>query len=318
MTNLFQDLRFGVRLLLRNPALTIVAALSLALGIGANTTIFTLVNAVLLNPLPVKDSSRLVALFTRDERNAGQFGALAPMSRPNFLDVRDRNDAFSGVVAAGFAPVNLSGRGEPEQVFGQVVSGNYFDVLGAPFALGRGFVSSEDERPGASPVVVLTDGLWQRRFGGRSDIIGDTIAINGRQFTVVGVTAEGFRGTTTLGGPELWVPLAMYKEIFTGFFLENWDSRRALLFQITGRLKDGVSIEQAQANMEALGKSLEQAFPTDNRGRSISVVPLAEATIFTPAFRRNFVIAGWMLMAIVGVVLLIACGNDAVRLRRTA
>jgi predicted permease len=309
MGTLLQDLKYGVRLLLRSPALTTVAALSLALGIGANTTIFTVVNAVLLDPLPVKDSARLVSVFTSDER-AGAFGAFAPMSRLNFEDLRTKNDTFADMIAATFAPLNLSGRGEPEQVFGQLVTGNYFDVLGAPFALGRGFRGAEDEVPGSSPVVVLAHGIWQRRFGGRTDIIGDTITINGRTFTVIGVTAEGFRGTTTLGGPELWAPFGVYREIASGFLLEGWDSRRSLLFQINGRLKDGVTVQQAEANLKALAKALEEQFPTDNRGRTTRVVPLSQSTI-NPGFRENMVIAGGLLMAIVGLVLLIACGNVA-------
>lgn len=310
MATLLQDLKYGVRLLRRSPALTIVAALSLALGIGANTTIFTVVNAVLLNPLPVRDSSRLVSVFTADERNTAAFGAFAPMSRPNFEDLRAKNDTLSDMIAAGFLALNLSGRGEPEQVFGQIVTGNYFDVLGAPFALGRGFRGAEDEKPGADPVAVLAHGLWQRRFGGRQDIVGETITINGRAFTVVGVTAEGFRGTTNLGGPQVWVPFGVHREVTSGFMLENWDSRRALLFQVNGRLKDGVSIDQAKSNLAALAKALEEQFPTDNRGRTTNIVPLAQSTI-NPAFRENIVMAGGLLMAIVGLVLLIACGNVA-------
>jgi predicted permease len=309
MATLLQDIRYGARLMLRSPALTVVAALSLALGIGANTTIFTVVNAVLLNPLPVKDSSRLVSVFTTDER-AGPFGAFAQMSRPNFEDLRDKNDTLDGMIAAAFVPMNLSGRGEPEQVFGEIVTGNYFDVLGAPIAAGRGFRASADDTPGASAVVVLSHGLWQRRYGGRADIVGDTITVNGRAFTVIGVTGEGFRGTTTLGGPEMWVPFGLHREVTTGFTAENWDSRRALLFQVNGRLRPGATAEQAQANLKGLAKALEEAFPSDNRGRTVTVVPLAQSTI-NPGFRENMVLAGGLLMAIVGLVLLIACGNVA-------
>ena len=308
MSTFLQDLKFGARLLLRSPALTAVAALSLALGIGANTTIFTIVNAVLLNPLPVEDSSRLVSVFTTDQR-ATAFGAYAPVSRPNFEDMRAKSDAFAGMIAAGFAPMNLSGRGEPEQVFGQIVTGNYFDVLGAPMAAGRGFRGAEDEQPGAT-TVVLAHGIWQRRYGGRTDIVGDTITINGRAFTVVGVAGEGFRGTTTLGGPELWVPFGAHREVTSGFVAENWDSRRALLFQVHGRLKDGVTLEQAQAGLQGIARSLEEQFPADNRGRTVTLLPLAQSTV-NPGFRENMVMAGGLLMGIVALVLLIACGNVA-------
>jgi predicted permease len=309
MLTLLHDFRYGVRLMLRSPATTTVAVLSLALGIGANTTIFTVVNAVLLNPLPLRDASRLMSVYTTDQR-AGPFGAFAQMSRPNFEDLRAKNDTFAGMVAAAFAPMNLSGRGEPEQVFGQIVTGDYFDVLGATMTLGRGFRGAADDQPGTAPVAVLSHGLWQRRFGGRTDIIGDTITINGRAFTVIGVAGEGFRGTTNLGGPEIWVPFGVHREVTSGFTAENWDRRRALIFQVNGRLRDGVTVEQAQANLQGIAKALEEQFPADNRGRTTTVVPLAQSTI-NPGFRQNMAIAGGLLMAIVGLVLLIACGNVA-------
>ena len=180
MAVLLQDLRYGARLLMRSPAMTAVVVLSLALGIGANTTIFTLVNAVLLNPLPVRDASQLVRVVTTEVRD-GVVTPLGAISRLNAVDVRDKNVVFDGVAAAGFAAVALSsGGGEPEQVFAQIASGNFFDVLGPPMAAGRTFVPDEDAQLGASPVVVLTYGLWQRRFGGRQDLIGQPIVINGQ------------------------------------------------------------------------------------------------------------------------------------------
>ena len=310
MATLLQDIRYGARLLLRSPALTIVAVLSLALGIGANTTIFTLVNAVLLNPMRVKDISRLVTLVTTEVRN----GTVVPMgatSRLNYQDFRDKNEVFSGIAAAGFAPMALSGTGgEPEQVFGQVVTGNYFDVLGAPVAAGRMFTLDEDAQLGAHPVVVLSHALWQGRFAGRTDLVGQTIDLNGRAFTVIGVAGEGFRGTTQIGGPALWVPLSMYREVMSGIALEFYNSRRGLGYQVHARLKDGVTVEQANANVAAIGKSLEESFPTDNRGRSFRVRPLIEGTL-PPAFQRQLMLSGSVLMAIVGLVLLIACGNVA-------
>jgi predicted permease len=310
MAILLQDLRYGARLLARNPALTIVAALSLALGIGANTTIFTLVNAVLLNPLPVKDVSRLVSVVVTEMRN-GQMTTLNGMSRINAEDIRDHNTVFSGLAISGFAPLALSGTaGEPEQIFGQIVTGNYFEVLGAPIAAGRTFRPDEDKELGAQPVVVLSHPLWMRRFGGSRDIVGKTITLNGRSFNVVGVTAEGFRGTFPVGGPALWVPMAMHREVLSGIALEFHNSRRGLGHQITARLKDGVTIEQARANVAALFKGLEERFPTDNRGRSATVLSIADGTL-PQAFRQNLVRIGGLLTAIVALVLLIACGNVA-------
>jgi predicted permease len=313
MNSMINDIRFGLRLLVRNPVLTLVAALSLGLGIGANTTIFTLVNEVFLRPLPMRDPSRLVAVFTTDDRNrSGGFGGTMPMSRLNFEDYRDKNQVLDGMTAMGFIPVGVSsGQGEPEQIFGQIVTGNYFSLLGAPMAAGRGFVPAEDSAPGAAPVVVLSYGLWQRRFGGAA-MVGQAITLNGRSFTVVGVTAEGFNGTGGVFGPALWVPWAMYREVTTGFLRNNWDSRRALNFQIVGRLKPGVTVEAAQANLGTIATALAEAYPNDNRGRSIAVLPLADTVLSpNPQQRQQFTTAGALLMVIVGVVLLIACANVA-------
>lgn len=310
MATLLQDIQYGARLMMRSPVLTTVAALSLALGIGANTTIFTLVNAVLLNPMPVRDISRVVAVVVSEMRN-GTMTPLGGISRLNAQDIRDSNNVFSGLTIAGFAPLALSGtEGEPEQVFGQIVTGNYFEVLGAPMAAGRAFTPDEDKQLGAHPVVVLSYPLWQRRFGGSREIIGSNITLNGRSFNVVGVTAEGFRGTTPIGGPALWVPMAMYREVLTGLGLEIYNSRRGLGNQAHARLKDGVTLEQARTNVAAIFKGLEESFPTDNRGRSATLLPLADGGL-PPAFRQNLVRAGGLLTAIVALVLLIACANVA-------
>ena len=309
MATLLQDLRYGLRLLVRNPALTIVAAVSLALGIGANTTVFTLTNAILLHPLPVRDISRLVMVGTSEVRN-GTPVFLMGTSRLNAEDLRAQNTVFSGVVVSGFVPVALSGRGEPEQVFGQIVSGNYFDVLGPPLAAGRGFAAEEDRQLAAHPVVVISHGLWQRRFGGSRDVVGTPISLNNLNFTVIGVTAEGFRGTFSVGGPDLWVPLAMYRDLLTGIPLEMYNTRRGLGYQAFARLKDGVTLEQARANAEAIANGLAESFPNDNRGRVFELRPLAEAT-FPPAFKQQLVLSATLCLSIVGLVLLIACGNVA-------
>ncbi len=311
MGTILNDVRFAIRLLSRSPVLTFVAALSLGLGIGANTTIFTLVNEVFLRPLPMKDPASLVSVFTADERNRQQaFGGFMPTSRMNFEDYRAQNEVFAGLVAQAFTTVSLSGGGEPEEVPAEIVSPGYFDLLGAPMRIGRAFLPAEEQTVGAAPVVVLSYGLWQRRFGGEAGIVGRTVTLNGRAFTVVGVTAETFRGTNAIGGPQLWLPFAMYREATSGFTLDNWNSRRALLVQMTGRLKSGVTVEQAHANMNTIAAALAQEYPNDNRGRSITLVPLAQATI-NPAFRENFVTAGALLMVIVGLVLLVACANVA-------
>ena len=310
MAVLLQDLRYGARLLLRSPAMTAVVVLSLALGIGANTTIFTLVNAVLLNPLPVREASRLVRIVTTEVRD-GVVTPLGAISRLNALDVRDKNVVFDGVAAAGFTAVALIERRRARTGVRADCLRQLLRRAGRRrMAAGRTFVADEDSQPGGSPVAVLTYGLWQRRFGGRADLIGQPIVLNGRPFTVIGVTGEGFRGTATLGGPELWVPISMYREVLSGPALEFFTSRRALIYEAVGRLKPGVSVEQAQANVDAIGKGLEEAFPTEFRGRSLAVRPITEGT-FPPQFQQQLVLAGSVLMAVVGLVLLIACANVA-------
>ena len=309
MANLLQDVRFAFRLLLRHPGVTLVAVASLALGIGANTTVFTLVNAILLQPMPVRDIDRVVMVVTSEVRN-GAPNLLFGTSRPNFEDLRRQNAVFSDAALIGFTPIALAGGGEPEQVFGQIVSGSFFDVLGPPMAAGRTFGPDDDRELGARPVTILAHGLWQRRFGGRPDIVNQSITLNGHPFTVIGVAGEGFRGTNTIGGPDLWVPFAMYREVLSGIGLEGYNSRRGLIYQGVARLKDGVTLEQARANADAIGKALERDFPTDNRGRTFSLQPLADGNL-PPAFRQQLSLSGTVGMTVVGLVLLIACGNVA-------
>jgi putative ABC transport system permease protein len=315
MSTLLHDLKFGARLLAKTPAFTAVAALSLALGIGANTTIFTLVNAVLLNPLPVEDPSQLVSVWTTDERNqAAQAGfGFLQTSPMNFKDLRDKNEVFSGLSAHVGIPLNITGgTGQPEQVFGEMVTGNYFSVLGARPLAGRGFLADEDQTPGAKLVAVLGYGEWQKRYGGDPSIVGRTINLNGNAFTVVGIMPKGFKGTNAIGAPALWVPYMTYQQTTTGFFRELSEptSRRGLVFNMTGRLKPGVSVQQAEANLKTIARQLEQEYPNENQGRSVTLIPLAQATI-NPGFRDNIVKAGGLLMTIVGLVLLIACANVA-------
>ena len=314
VSTVLQDLKFGVRLLAKTPGFTVIAALSLALGIGANTTIFTLINAVLLNPLPVEDPSQLVSVYVTDERNrdAAGFGFLQ-LSSANFKDLRDKNEVFTDMTAHQGIPMNISGgSGEPQQVFGEIVTGNFFTVLGARPLIGRGFLPDEDAKPGEKRVCVLGYGLWQQRFGSDRTILGRDIDLNGRKFTVVGVMPKGFKGTNAIGAPALWVPYMTYRETTAGFLLEMLQpgNRRGLVFDVTGRLKPGVTVTEAEANLKTLARQLAEEYPNDNRGRSVILVPLAQSAI-NPGIRGNLVMAGGLLMTIVGLVLLIACANVA-------
>ena len=313
MRTFLQDLKFGARLLAKTPGFTVIAALSLALGIGANTTIFTLVNAVLLNPLPLEDPAQLVSIWTIDERNTGTGFGFLQTSPMNFKDLRDKNEVFSGVTGHAGVPLNITGgAGNPDQVFGELVTGNFFSVLGAKPLIGRGFLPDEDKIPGEKLVCVLGHGEWQKRYGGDPSIVGRTISINGASFTVVGVMPKGFKGTNAIGAPALWVPYMTYPQTTNGFFRElaEPNNRRGLVFNVTGRLKPGVRVQQAEANLKTIARQLEQEYSNENKGRSVTLVPLAQSTV-NPEFRKNIVRAGGLLVTIVGLVLLIACANVA-------
>jgi predicted permease len=308
MQTLMQELRYALRGLAKSPGLAATAVISLALGIGANTTIFTLINAVFLNPLPVSRVSELLAVLTVDATNPGVW----TVSYPNYRDFRDENQVFSGLAAYSFPnllAMSASG-GEPEQTFAEFVSGNYFDVLGLEPALGRFFLPEEDKTPGSHPVVVLGHGLWTRRFGGDPQVVGSVVRLNGHPFTIVGVAPSGFKGLTVLLGPDLWVPTMMQEQLGAAQFRDFFNDRRALFFNVFGRLRAGASREQAGANVAAIADSLAQEYPEPNKGRSARVMPLAEATVF-PGFRNAFVLGGLVLSIIVGLVLLIACSNVA-------
>jgi predicted permease len=302
------DLRLAWRVMLRNPGFTLVAVLSLALGIGANTTVFTLIQAVFLQPLPVAEPERLVSVYTTDSKTQRASAAThLPVSRLNYQDYRDQNDVFAGLASFGFAGMSLSGgEGEPQQLLGQIVTLNYFDVLGVRAALGRTFLPEDD----GTPVAVLADGLWKRRFGREKGIVGRQVTLNNTSFTVVGIAPEGFKGTATLLAPDFWVPMWMYRVALTGNTRAFYDSRRALLFQVIGRLKAGVELQQAEAALKTIARRLELEYPQDNEKRSVALVPLLKSTI-SPNQRGDFVRAGAVLMTVVGLVLLIACANLA-------
>ncbi len=307
MQTLVQDLRYALRALAKSPGFATAAVISLALGIGANTTIFTLINAVFLNPLPVERPGELLAVLTVDANNPGVW----TVSYPNYEDLRDQNEVFSDLAAYSFPnPASMQARGvEPQQIMIEFVTGNYFDVLGLKPALGRFFLPEEGETPGAHPVVVLGYGFWTRRFGRDPKVLGSTFGLNGRQFTVVGVAPERFKGLTVVFGPDLWVP-AMMHEVATVRVRDFFDDRRALFFSVFGRLRAGAGPEQATANVKTIADALAQEYPVPNRGRSAKTLPLTEATLF-PGMRQGLVLGGAVLMVIVGLVLLIACSNVA-------
>jgi predicted permease len=314
MTNIAQDIRYALRNLRKSPAFAAIAVITLALGIGANTAIFTVVNAVFFHPIPVKDPARLVEIFTLDQRKI--FGAannnVLPNSFPNGHDIQQRAQSFSGVtVYESFAtPVSMTVNGQPNQYFAQLSSGNYFDVLGVHAQLGRTFRPEEDSTAGAGPVVVLNHGFWERVLAANPNVIGQNVLINGQGFSIIGVAPKGFQGTAVIGGPDMWIPMSMHDQILTGFTKQLFNERRFLGYSSVGRLKEGATPEQAKAELQAIALDLEKAFPLANKGRTFTLQPLLESSIAANQ-RDQFKRAGIMLMAVVGIVLVIACFNIA-------
>jgi predicted permease len=315
MHTLWQDIRYATRMLTKNPGFSFVAILSLALGIGANTTIFTVVNAILLNPLPVKDVARVMELDTVDSKtrvtaaNVEKLG----MSYPNFQDYARQTQLFSAMTGlVGPLPLTWSGGAEPRQLQAQMVSASYFDLLGVRPSAGRFFLPDEDTKPGGNNVAVLSYSLWTNKFGASPNAIGQILTLNATPYTVIGVAPRGFKGTFTFNNAEeIWVPISMYPQVLAGFFKDNFNDRRFLAMAAAyGRLRDGVSMAAAEASLKTVAAGLESAFPKENAGRSVALTPLAEAAVGVNN-RSQITLAGGLMMGIVGLVLLIACVNLA-------
>jgi putative ABC transport system permease protein len=203
------DLRYALRGLGKNRGFAGVAVVSLALGIGANTTIFTLLNAIFLRPLPVRDAAHLAAVYTTDPRIPG----LLLCSYPNYQDYRDHNSVFSSLLVYSALTVNLTGRGAPQLLMGQLVSANYFSTLGVDPVVGRGF-RGEDDMPGAALVAVISHGLWMRLFDGNRDVARRTMEISGRSYSIIGVAPEGFAGVNQLNGADVFLPFSAYPRVY--------------------------------------------------------------------------------------------------------
>ena len=294
----------------KSPGFVAVAVITLALGIGANTAIFTVVNAVFFNPIPVHDANRLLSLFTTDQRNRGGLNNFLPVSYPNGEDIQRRSQSFSGVALEIFSTVSMTINGHPDTFNANLATGNYFDVLGVKPALGRTFRPDEDREAGAGPVIVLNYGFWQRKFAGNPNVIGQNVLLNGQGFTIIGVAPRGFQGTVVLGGPDMWVPLSMHDQVLSGFNKQWFNDRRFLGTFAVGRLKPGITEAQARAELQALGSDLQREFPVPNTGRSFTSLPLLQSAI-NPNLRGLFTRAGALMMTVVGLVLLIACANIA-------
>lgn len=305
MDKLIQDIKYSVRFLLKSRGFTLVAILTLTLGIGANAAIFSLVNAVLVRPLPVQDPDKVVEIFT----SSSSGDPWSRSSYPDYLDLRGQKDSFSGVIAYSNIPLNLStGGGEAERVNGAIVSGNYFSVLGVPPYLGRGFLDDEDQTPGARAVAVISHRLWQSRFGGDTAIAQKTVLLNGTTFNIVGVAAKGFKGTSLDYTADVWVPMMMQTQATAS--RDRLTRRASRWLMVMGRLQPNVKPEQAQAAMTNLGGQLQQTYAQTNRARFFTVKRASEVLI-RPATRGKVVNFLLLLMAVAITVLIITCFNVA-------
>src|SRR5262245_14560880 len=314
---MIQDLRYGARMLLKNPGFTIVSALTLALGIGVNTALFTLFNAVALRPLPVKDPDSIVKIYRKDlEKSSrgmninemdnllgGLSSATSMFSYPEYTGYRDNTQVFSGLTAYAGVPLTLGGA-EAEGINGLLVTGNYFSMLEAGMAAGRGFTPEECQTSGASPVVVLNHGFWRRRFGSDPSIVGKTLTLNRQAFTVIGIAASNFNGDE-LNAPDVWAPLTMQAQLTQSRDLLSHQDLRWL--KVVGRLKPGVSPAQAQAEMTLFAGQLDLAYP----GRKTQITLTPGSFLSDPEQRNSFISIAALVMAAVGLALLIACANVA-------
>jgi putative ABC transport system permease protein len=288
MEPLWQDLRYGIRMLFKHPGFTAIAVLTLALGIGANTAIFSVVNAVVLRPLPFEDPERIIRMWGKFSQ-----GDHASTSPPDFLDYRAQNSTFEEFAAMMSSSYNLTGDAEPERIIAADVTTNFFRALGVKPVQGRAF-SPEEEQPGLSRVAIISEGLWRRRFGGVLPITGKTLTLDGRSYTVVGVASNAAR---LLEDTEVWVPLT--------FDHPMMKVRRFHFLRTIGRLKPGVTLQQAQADLDAVAMGLERQYPDSNKTWRLRLVPLREELLGD--IRTGL----YVLLGAVAFVLLIACANIA-------
>ncbi len=304
LERLGRDLRYGWRSLRNSPLFATMAVLSLALGIGANATIFSVINAILLRPLPGVE--RPSELFSLNTKMGSRSNTLPLLSYPNYRDFRDRNSVLTGLAGIGFVPASVGPKGNCQRMWGLTVTGNYFDLLGVKPLAGRLIQPEDDRVRGGHPVMVLTYTGWQKRFAGDPNIIGAKVQVNGREFTVLGIAAKGFVGTELIMTPEIYFSMAMQKELQAGEDLQ--ERRSARNFFAVGRLKPGIGMAQAESALNGIGQNLAREYPQEDGGMQIALSPPG----LVGAFGRKPIIGFVAVMFGVScLVLLVACVNLA-------
>jgi predicted permease len=303
VTSFWQDVRYSLRMITKTPGFAAIAILTLALGIGANTTIFTWINSTLLNPIPGLASPREVVSLSLGRGAENPF----PFTYPDLEAMRDGQQSFVGITAANITPMSLTTKGKPERVWGTVASANYFDVLGVRPILGRGFLPEEDRKPGGAPVAVISYRMWQTHFGANPDIVGQTIELNQHPYTIVGVTPAVFQGSQTGVRSEIWIPIMMEEQLIPRNDLIH--DHHYFWLVVLGRLKPRVGPQQAQEEMTVLLKREVKNYPEEHRGHdSVTVYPLWRSPFGANQFLSTMLP---ILMTIAGLVLLLACANVA-------
>ncbi|NKB90508.1 MAG: FtsX-like permease family protein [Acidobacteria bacterium] len=304
MDSLKSDIGYAARRISADPGFVTVAVLSLAFGIGVNSIVFTMVNAFLFKPLPVRDIGEVTEVFS-----ALDDGSFGPSSYPDYLDFREAVTAFDGLAANMPMLYSWNRETHSETVYGELVSGNYFEVLGIEPAHGRWFLPDENRTPGTHPVAVLGHSFWERNFGGDPAIVGETIRLSNAHFTIVGIAPATFDGTIPVLSTDLWAPLMAESivNIFDARVIEDRESRSLRLY---GRLADGIGVDQARTQLETVAARLSEQYPSANRLRGIGIKPLGETRI-NPGLDGMITPVAGLLMGIVGMVLLVACANLA-------
>lgn len=318
LDDLWRDLRYAVRTLRKSPMFVVFVVLTLALGIGANTTVFTLINTLVLNPLPAPKSSELFALTmaqvegTSKSRTADS-GVPLPISYADLKDYEARSDVFRSLAGYTSPRVTTWRTGDSsERLFHEFVTSNYFSTLGLQPALGRFFVPEEDHDPGRNAVAVMNYATWQTRFGGAHDIIGKTLRLNNAVFTVVGIAPPHFIGVNSIFGPDFWIPASMAEQMLPVEMRNALTDRSKTIFLGMGRLKAGITRAQAQANVGAIAAALERDYPETNQGRTVTVRPLRDVMFASASSGSSaFLFGSVVLLIVVGIILLIACSNVA-------
>ncbi|HSU85369.1 MAG TPA: ABC transporter permease [Chthoniobacterales bacterium] len=308
---MLHDFRFAFRQLVKARAFTAAAVIVLALGIGANTAIFSLMNTLLFQPPHYAKANEIVQVFSQDKKNPKTFRGF---SYPTYLDIRDRNSVFSGLMAHNLAMVGVGDEGSVRRAFTDVVSANYFSVLGVTPMQGRGF-RAEEETPGRNSAVALVSYNYWKKEGLNPAMLGSTILIDSRPFTVIGILPQGFTGTTQIFAPEIWLPLGVYDQVANDFETENkgkLDDRGGRQFMIVGRLKPDMTAAAAAPALKALATSLEQAYPVEQKDQTFMITPLSRFAISTsPSNGTNIKRLAPLLFGMSGVVLLVASLNLA-------